>query len=202
MRGPTDIGGDGSMSRKELGEQAESVVVRYLHDIEDHEILTQHAEGSRPQGLDIESLGPDGRAYITEVKGTSAQDWHPPRMTRNASERQMSETWVVDTAGRDGQVDVDGPYQIGDGPDQVALRVVQVDMRRDTLSVWDRVGADGRLDTSQGPAVVHKLSDVEAAFDAGQSQDMSGTVAGGQVLENGPSSEAAIGSIDVAGEQS
>ena len=126
----------------------------------------QHAPGDRPQGLDIESLGPDGRVYVTEVKGTAAADWRPPRMTRNALDRQMSSTWTADTLERDGQTRIDGPDRIGDGADQIGRRVIQVDERRGTLSVWEHVREDGRLDVSEGPDRVYSLDDLREVVGA------------------------------------
>ena len=109
MTGPRDIGADHNdrNERRELGERSESVVAAFLRDVDGHEILTQHAPGDRPQGLDIESLGPDGRVYVTEVKGTAAADWRPPRTTRNVLDRQMSRTWVVGALERDRQIRID-----------------------------------------------------------------------------------------------
>ena len=167
MTGPRDIGiehvdaedHDEYDERHQLGERSESVAAAFLRDIDDHEILTQHAPGDRPQGLDIESLGPDGRVYVTEVKGTAAADWRPPRMTRNALDRQMSSTWVADTLERDGQTRIDEHDQIGDGADQIGRRVIQVDERRGTLSVWEHVREDGRLDVSEGPDRVYDLDE-------------------------------------------
>ena len=164
MTGPRDIGADHNdhndrNERRELGERSESVVAAFLRDVDGHEILTQHTPGDRPQGLDIESLGPDGRVYVTEVKGTAAADWRPPRTTRNVLDRQMSRTWVVGALERDGQIRIDGRDQIGDGADQVGLRVVQVDERRGALSVW-KVREDGRIDVSEGPDRVYDLDDL------------------------------------------
>ena len=164
MTGPRDIGADHNdhndrNERRELGESSESVVAAFLRDVDGHEILTQHTPGDRPQGLDIESLGPDGRVYVTEVKGTAAADWRPPRTTRNVLDRQMSRTWVVGALERDGQIRIDGRDQIGDGADQVGLRVVQVDERRGALSVW-KVREDGRIDVSEGPDRVYDLDDL------------------------------------------
>ena len=164
MTGPRDIGADHNdhndrNERRELGESSESVVAAFLRDVDGHEILTQHTPGDRPQGLDIESLGPDGRVYVTEVKGTAAADWRPPRTTRNVLDRQMSRTWVVGALERDGQIRIDGRDQIGDGADQVGLRVAQVDERRGTLSVW-KVREDGRIDVSEGPDRVYDLDDL------------------------------------------
>ena len=67
MTGPRDINADHNdhndrNERRELGERSESVVAAFLRDVDGHEILTQHTPGDRPQGLDIESLGPDGPA--------------------------------------------------------------------------------------------------------------------------------------------
>lgn len=165
MTGPRDIGADHNdhndrNERRELGERSESVVAAFLRDVDGHEILTQHTPGDRPQGLDIESLGPDGRVYVTEVKGTAAADWRPPRTTRNVLDRQMSRTWVVGALERDGQIRIDGRDQIGDGADQVGLRVAQVDERRGTLSVWEHVREDGRLDVSEGPDRVYDLDEL------------------------------------------
>ena len=162
MTGPRDIGADHNdrNERRELGERSESVVAAFLRDVDGHEILTQHTPGDRPQGLDIESLGPDGRVYVTEVKGTAAADWRPPRMTRNALDRQMSSTWVADTLERDGQTRIDEHDQIGDGADQIGRRVIQVDERRGTLSVWEHVREDGRLDVSEGPDRVYDLDEL------------------------------------------
>ena len=168
MTGPRDIGiehvdaedHDEYDERHQLGERSESVAAAFLRDIDDHEILTQHTPGDRPQGLDIESLGPDGRVYVTEVKGTAAADWRPPRMTRNALDRQMSSTWVADTLERDGQTRIDEHDQIGDGADQIGRRVIQVDERRGTLSVWEHVREDGRLDVSEGPDRVYDLDEL------------------------------------------
>ena len=168
MTGPRDIGiehvdaedHDEYDERHQLGERSESVAAAFLRDIDDHEILTQHTPGDRPQGLDIESLGPDGRVYVTEIKGTAAADWRPPRMTRNALDRQMSSTWVADTLERDGQTRIDEHDQIGDGADQIGRRVIQVDERRGTLSVWEHVREDGRLDVSEGPDRVYDLDEL------------------------------------------
>ena len=162
MTGPRDIGADHNdrNERRELGERSESVVAAFLRDVDGHEILTQHTPGDRPQGLDIESLGPDGRVYVTEIKGTAAADWRPPRMTRNALDRQMSSTWVADTLERDGQTRIDEHDQIGDGADQIGRRVIQVDERRGTLSVWEHVREDGRLDVSEGPDRVYDLDEL------------------------------------------
>ena len=162
MTGPRDIGADHNdrNERRELGERSESVVAAFLRDGDGHEILTQHTPGDRPQGLDIESLGPDGRVYVTEVKGTAAADWRPPRTTRNVLDQQMSRTWVVGALERDGQIRIDGRDQIGDGADQVGLRVAQVDERRGTLSVWEHVREDGRLDVSEGPDRVYDLDEL------------------------------------------
>ena len=165
MTGPRDIGADHNdhndrNERRELGERSESVVAAFLRDVDGHEILTQHTPGDRPQGLDIESLGPDGRVYVTEVKGTAAADWRPPRMTRNALDRQMSSTWVADTLERDGQTRIDEHDQIGDGADQIGRRVIQVDERRGTLSVWEHVREDGHLDVSEGPDRVYDLDEL------------------------------------------
>lgn len=168
MTGPRDIGADHNdhndhndrNERRELGERSESVVAAFLRDVDGHEILTQHTPGDRPQGLDIESLGPDGRVYVTEVKGTAAADWRPPRTTRNVLDQQMSRTWVVGALERDGQIRIDGRDQIGDGADQVGLRVAQVDERRGTLSVWEHVREDGRLDVSEGPDRVYDLDEL------------------------------------------
>lgn len=167
MTGPRDIGiehvdaedHDEYDERHQLGERSESVAAAFLRDIDDHEILTQHTPGDRPQGLDIESLGPDGRVYVTEVKGTAAADWRPPRMTRNALDRQMSSTWVADTLERDGQTRIDEHDQIG-------RRVIQVDERRGTLSVWEHVREDGRLDVSEGPDRVYSLDDLREVVGA------------------------------------
>mgnify|MGYP000939038852 FL=1 len=174
MTGPRDIGADHNdhndhndrNERRELGERSESVVAAFLRDVDGHEILTQHTPGDRPQGLDIESLGPDGRVYVTEVKGTAAADWRPPRTTRNVLDRQMSRTWVVGALERDGQIRIDGRDQIGDGADQVGLRVAQVDERRGTLSVWEHVREDGRLDVSEGPDRVYSLDDLREVMGA------------------------------------
>lgn len=174
MTGPRDIGiehvdaedHDEYDERHQLGERLESVAAAFLRDIDDHEILTQHTPGDRPQGLDIESLGPDGRVYVTEVKGTAAADWRPPRMTRNALDRQMSSTWVADTLERDGQTRIDEHDQIGDGADQIGRRVIQVDERRGTLSVWEHVREDGRLDVSEGPDRVYSLDDLREVVGA------------------------------------
>ena len=171
MTGPRDIGADHNdhndrNERRELGERSESVVAAFLRDVDGHEILTQHTPGDRPQGLDIESLGPDGRVYVTEVKGTAAADWRPPRMTRNALDRQMSSTWVADTLERDGQTRIDGPDRIGDGADQIGRRVIQVDERRGTLSVWEHVREDDRLDVSEGPDRVYSLDDLREVIGA------------------------------------
>ena len=171
MTGPRDIGADHNdhndrNERRELGERSESVVAAFLRDVDGHEILTQHTPGDRPQGLDIESLGPDGRVYVTEVKGTAAADWRPPRMTRNALDRQMSSTWTADTLERDGQTRIDGPDRIGDGADQIGRRVIQVDERRGTLSVWEHVREDGRLDVSEGPDRVYSLDDLREVIGA------------------------------------
>ena len=174
MTGPRDIGADHNdhndhndrNERRELGERSESVVAAFLRDVDGHEILTQHTPGDRPQGLDIESLGPDGRVYVTEVKGTAAADWRPPRTTRNVLDRQMSRTWVVGALERDGQIRIDGRDQIGDGADQVGLRVAQVDERRGTLSVWEHVREDGRLDVSEGPDRVYSLDDLREVVGA------------------------------------
>ena len=152
--------------RRELGERSESVAAALLRDVDDHEILTQHTPEDRPQGLDIESLGPDGRVYVTEVKGTAAADWRPPRMTRNALDQQMSSTWTADTLERDGQTRIDGPDRIGDGADQIGRRVIQVDERRGTLSVWEHVREDGRLDVSEGPDRVYSLDDLREVIGA------------------------------------
>ena len=152
--------------RRELGERSESVAAAFLRDVDDHEILTQHTPEDRPQGLDIESLGPDGRVYVTEVKGTAAAGWRPPRMTRNALDRQMSSTWTADTLERDGQTRIDGPDRIGDGADQIGRRVIQVDERRGTLSVWEHVREDGRLDVSEGPDRVYSLDDLREVIGA------------------------------------
>ena len=174
MTGPRDIGIEhGGVEdrneydeRRELGERSESVAAAFLRDVDDHEILTQHTPEDRPQGLDIESLGPDGRVYVTEVKGTAAADWRPPRMTRNALDRQMSSTWVADTLERDGQTRIDEHDQIGDGADQIGRRVIQVDERRGTLSVWEHVREDGRLDVSEGPDRVYSLDDLREVIGA------------------------------------
>lgn len=152
--------------RRELGERSESVAAAFLRDVDDHEILTQYTPEDRPQGLDIESLGPDGRVYVTEVKGTAAAGWRPPRMTRNALDRQMSSTWTADTLERDGQTRIDGPDRIGDGADQIGRRVIQVDERRGTLSVWEHVREDGRLDVSEGPDRVYSLDDLREVIGA------------------------------------
>ena len=174
MTGPRDIGiehvdaedHDEYDERHQLGERSESVAAAFLRDIDDHEILTQHTPGDRPLGLDIESLGPDGRVYVTEIKGTAAADWRPPRMTRNALDRQMSSTWVADTLERDGQTRIDEHDQIGDGADQIGRRVIQVDERRGTLSVWEHVREDGRLDVSEGPDRVYSLDDLREVVGA------------------------------------
>ena len=171
MTGPRDIGADHNdhndrNERRELGERSESVVAAFLRDVDGHEILTQHTPGDRPQGLDIESLGPDGRVYVTEIKGTAAADWRPPRMTRNALDRQMSSTWVADTLERDGQTRIDEHDQIGDGADQIGRRVIQVDERRGTLSVWEHVREDDRLDVSEGPDRVYSLDDLREVVGA------------------------------------
>ena len=174
MTGPRDIGIEhGGVEdrneydeRRELGERSESVAAAFLRDVDDHEILTQHTPEDRPQGLDIESLGPDGRVYVTEVKGTAAADWRPPRMTRNALDQQMSSTWTADTLERDGQTRIDEHDQIGDGADQIGRRVIQVDERRGTLSVWEHVREDGRLDVSEGPDRVYSLDDLREVVGA------------------------------------
>ena len=174
MTGPRDIGiehidaedHDEYDERHQLGERSESVAAAFLRDVDDHEVLTQHTPEDRPQGLDIESLGPDGRVYVTEVKGTAAADWRPPRMTRNALDQQMSSTWTADTLERDGQTRIDGPDRIGDGADQIGRRVIQVDERRGTLSVWEHVREDGRLDVSEGPDRVYSLDDLREVVGA------------------------------------
>lgn len=72
----------------------------------------------------------------------------------------MSRTWVVGALERDGQIRIDGRDQIGDGADQVGLRVAQVDERRGTLSVWEHVREDGRLDVSEGSDRVYDLDEL------------------------------------------
>ena len=67
---------------------------------------------------------------------------------------------MVGALERDGQIRIDGRDQIGDGADQVGLRVAQVDERRGTLSVWEHVREDGRLDVSEGPDRVYDLDEL------------------------------------------
>ena len=87
-------------------------------------------------------------------------------MTRNALDRQMSSTWVADTLEHDGQTRIDEHDQIGDGADQIGRRVIQVDERRGTLSVWEHVREDGRLDVSEGPDRVYSLDDLREVMGA------------------------------------
>lgn len=153
-------GAEVGVSRQELGQRSEDLAACLVRDVEGHELLTIHTEGSRPQGLDLETLGPDGRIHVIEVKGTAARDYRPPRMTRNVGEMQMSREWVAATLNRDGQTSVEGVEAIGEGPDQVGRSVIQVDERGETVSVWEQVADDGRLDTSGGPDRVYGLADL------------------------------------------
>ena len=105
------------LARQELGQRSEDLAASFVRDVEGHELLTIHTEGSRPQGLDLETLGPDGRVHVIEVKGTAARDYRPPRMTRNVGGRQMSREWVVSTLNRDGQTHLEGVDAVGEGPD-------------------------------------------------------------------------------------
>ena len=156
------------LARQELGQRSEDLAASFVRDVEGHELLTIHTEGSRPQGLDLETLGPDGRVHVIEVKGTAARDYRPPRMTRNVGGTQMSREWVVSTLNRDGQTHLEGVDAVGEGPDQVGRSVIQVDERGGTVSVWEHVGDDGRLDTSGGPDRVYSLADVRDVQRAGR----------------------------------
>ena len=109
-----------------------------------------------------------GRVHVIEVKGTAARDYRPPRMTRNVGGTQMSREWVVSTLNRDGQTHLEGVDAVGEGPDQVGRSVIQVDERGGTVSVWEHVGDDGRLDTSGGPDRVYSLADVRDVQRAGR----------------------------------
>ena len=172
-RGVGDAGDTGhapgaGLARQELGQRSEDLAASFVRDVEGHELLTIHTEGSRPQGLDLETLGPDGRVHVIEVKGTAARDYRPPRMTRNVGGTQMSREWVVSTLNRDGQTHLEGVDAVGEGPDQVGRSVIQVDERGGTVSVWEHVGDDGRLDTSGGPDRVYSLADVRDVQRAGR----------------------------------
>ena len=156
------------LARQELGQRSEDLAASFVRDVEGHELLTIHTEGSRPQGLDLETLGPDGRVHVIEVKGTAARDYRPPRMTRNVGGTQMSREWVVSTLNRDGQTHLEGVDAVGEGPDQVGRSVIQVDERGGMVSVWEHVGDDGRLDTSGGPDRVYSLADVRDVQRAGR----------------------------------
>ena len=50
--------------------------------------------------------------------------------------------------------------------DQIGRRVIQVDERRGTLSVWEHVREDDRLDVSEGPDRVYSLDDLREVIGA------------------------------------
>ena len=130
-----------SLSRGPLGDFGEALAVQILHDGMQHQILTQHTPGARPQGIDIESLSPTGQVVVTEVKTTQAQQYRPPKMTKNVADVQMDPSWVSKNLHADGQVDAgvvaDGhPAVGGDGGHRVrALAQAQVERVYGTICV-------------------------------------------------------------------
>lgn len=136
-----------SLSRGPLGDFGEALAVQILHDGMQHQILTQHTPGARPQGIDIESLSPTGQVVVTEVKTTQAQQYRPPKMTKNVADVQMDPSWVSKNLHADGQVHA-SPEQVGQAPDQIARQVIQIDLPSGVASVHE-VGEAGEVGPAQ-----------------------------------------------------
>lgn len=136
--------------RKELGEHGEALTADFLVRGQGHELLTQHSPGDKPQGIDLETLTPEGRIQFTEVKTTEGRSTRPT-MASTADGRQGSDGWLATRTGDSSQVRLDGPAH-----EQADSRAVHVDLAGDTITTWD-VSADGQVATT--PSEIYAASD-------------------------------------------
>ena len=139
-------------SRREIGERGEALAADFLVRVKDHELLTQHTPGDKPQGIDAETLRPDGTVQFSEAKATDGHS-NRPRMAATADGPQMSDTWLQPRAGDSSQVGFDGPAE-----GQVAKQAIHIDFGGDTLTVWD-IDPQGRPESS--PSEIYRASDLE-----------------------------------------
>lgn len=137
---------------RELGERGEALAADFLTKVKGHELLTQHTPGDKPQGIDLETLRPDGVVQFTEVKAT---DGHAvrPRMAQTADGRQQSDAWLQHRAGDSSQVAFEAPAE-----GQVAKQALLFDAKGDTLTLW-KVGPDGAV--GRHPTEIYTASDFD-----------------------------------------
>ena len=144
-------------SKAEIGEDAEARAAALRYHIDGHSILAQHTPGDAPQGFDLVSMDAGLGTHITEVKGSNAETYRPPRMSNNVDSRQMSDDWVKDRSHINGQLDIPDTNAIGEGPDQIRKSVIQVDYPSGTITEW-AVDRDGKV--SAHPETIFNLGDI------------------------------------------
>ena len=148
-------------SRQQLGDFCEAVAAGLVALVEDHGLLSQHYPGDDPHGIDILAISPDGQVQTFEVKGTARQNAGRPQTSNTKTGRQGGADWLVNRSAS-GPVSIPTAHAVGPAANQVASKLIQVNIRTGEISMWS-LDAEGR--TSAEPDVMYPLDDVVAAID-------------------------------------
>lgn len=166
LAGLIDIG-DTTEARQEAGAFGESIAAIYATELADGELVSQHAEGDAPQGIDTTYLDSLGNLHAAESKTIGYSDWHQSSTSRTVDGRQMDQQWIAD---RLGAIDVAAdPEDIGPGADQVRADLFQIDIPRDTFATYE-VGPTGQR-TENYPNEIWSLSDLVEIGDGQSDED-------------------------------